>query len=128
MIKVLLLITGGAIGTVFRYQLSHWLQQTVSSSFPYGILGVNVLGSFVIGLCWSLSDALNHSSNVRLFLFTGLLGGFTTFSSFVLDAMVFLKAGEYKMAFSYVLASNLLGLFAVFLGYLLGKYASAFIK
>ncbi len=125
---MLLLIAGGALGTVFRYQLSNWIQHTVLSVFPYGILVVNIVGSFVIGLCWSLIDTFNFSSNFKLFLFTGLIGGFTTFSSFVLDAMLLLKAGEYKIAFSYILASNILGLSAVFLGYLLGKYASALIK
>ncbi|WP_085535169.1 fluoride efflux transporter CrcB [Massilibacteroides vaginae] len=128
MVKVLLLIAGGALGTVFRYQLSNWIQHTVLSAFPYGILAVNIAGSFVIGFCWSLSDAFGFSSNFKLFLFTGLLGGFTTFSSFTLDAMLLLKAGEYKIALSYILASNILGLSAVFLGYLLGKYASALIK
>lgn len=119
---------GGALGTVFRYQLSSWVQQTFLSTFPYGILFVNLLGSFVIGLCWSLSEALNFSPNFKLFLFTGLIGGFTTFSSFMLDAMLLLKAGEYKIAFSYIIVSNILGLSAVFLGYLLGKYAFALIK
>lgn len=128
MVKILFLIAGGALGTVFRYQLSNWIQHTVLSVFPYGILAVNIVGSFIIGLCWSLSDTLNFSPNFKLFLFTGLIGGFTTFSSFVLDAMLLLKAGEYKIAFSYILASNILGLSAVFLGYLLGKYASALIK
>lgn len=119
---------GGALGTVFRFQLSSWIQQTVLSTFPYGILCVNILGSFVIGLCWSLSDILNFSPNFKLFLFTGLIGGFTTFSSFVLDAMLLLKAGEYKIAFSYILASNIFGLSAVFLGYLLGRYTLTLIK
>lgn len=128
MVKILLLISGGALGTVFRYQLSTWAQHAVLSAFPYGILLVNVLGSFLIGLCWSLSDLFGFSSNFKLFLFTGLFGGFTTFSSFTLDSMELFKAGEYKIAFAYILASNILGLSAVFLGYLLGKYASALIK
>ena len=126
MVKIILLIIGGSLGTIFRYQLSNWIQHTVLSSFPYGILTVNVLGSFLIGLCWSFSDT--YSSNFKLFLFTGLFGGFTTFSSFTLDTMLLLKAGEYKIAFAYILASNILGLSAVFLGYLLGKYASTLIK
>lgn len=126
MVKIILLIIGGSLGTIFRYQLSNWIQNTVLSAFPYGVLAVNVLGSFLIGLCWSLSDT--YSSNFKLFLFTGLFGGFTTFSSFTLDTMLLLKSGEYKIAFVYIFASNILGLSAVFLGYLFGKYASTLIK
>lgn len=121
-------MAGGALGTVMRYQLSTWLQNTMLSVFPYGILAVNVLGSFLIGLCWSLSDTVNYSSNFKLFLFTGLFGGFTTFSSFTLDTLILLKDGDYKTAFSYILVSNLAGFTAVFLGYLLGKYVSSLIR
>lgn len=124
----MLLIAGGALGTVWRYQLSTWIQHTVLSAFPYGILVVNVLGSLLIGLCWSLSDLFDYSPNFKLFLFTGIFGGFTTFSSFTLDTMLLMKAGEYKIAFAYILASNIFGLSAVFLGYLLGKYITALIK
>lgn len=128
MIKVLLLATGGAIGTILRFLLSNWIQETAWSIFPYGTLGVNVLGSFFIGFCWSLSESIYFSTNFRLFLFVGLFGGFTTFSSFSLESLTLLKSGAYKMAFIYILVSNLLGISAVFLGYLFGKYASAFIK
>jgi CrcB protein len=128
MVKILLLITGGALGTFFRYQLSLWIQQSVLSSFPYGILSVNVLGSFLIGFFWSLFDAFNFPPYLNLFLFTGFLGGFTTFSSFTLDSALLLKTGQYKMAIAYILASNLFGLFAVFFGYLIGKYLAVLIK
>lgn len=121
-------MAGGALGTVLRYQLSTWVQNTVLSVFPYGILAVNVLGSFLIGLCWSLSDTLSYSSNFKLFLFTGLFGGFTTFSAFTLDTLLLLKNGDYKTAFAYVLASNVVGIAAVFFGYLSGKYLSALIR
>ena len=56
MIKVLLLITGGAIGTVFRYGVSTWVQRSMLHSFPFGILSVNVIGSFLIGFCWSIAE------------------------------------------------------------------------
>ena len=126
--KVLLLIAGGAIGTVLRYGVSSWVQRSMLYSFPFGILSVNVLGSFLIGVCWSLAEALNVSSHFRIFLFTGLFGGFTTFSSFALDTMMLLKTGEYKLAFLNILASNILGLIAVFLGLLLGKNIMSLVK
>ena len=128
MIKVLLLLAGGAIGTVLRFGVSTWVQRTLLYSFPFGILSVNLIGSFLIGFCWSIAEYTNFSANVRVFLFTGLFGGFTTFSSFALDTMSLMKTGEYKLAFLNILASNLLGLIAVFLGLLLGKNIMTLIK
>lgn len=118
--KVLLLILGGAIGTGLRFGVSNWVQKTMFFSFPFGILSVNVLGSFLIGFCWSLAEAFHFSILTRAFLFTGLFGGFTTFSSFALDSAMLMKTGEYKLAFLNILASNVLGLIAVFLGMILG--------
>lgn len=128
MIKVLLLITGGAIGTLLRFGVSKWIQPSVLHSFSVGILSVNVIGSFLIGFSWSLAEHLNFSVNTRIFLFTGLFGGFTTFSSFTLDTMLLMKTGEYKLAFLNILASNILGLIAVFLGLLAGKSSMNLIK
>lgn len=67
MIKVLLLITGGAIGTVFRYGVSTWVQRSMLHSFPFGILSVNVIGSFLIGFCWSIAETCNLSAGARVF-------------------------------------------------------------
>ena len=128
MVKVLLLITGGAIGTLFRYGVSMWVQRTMLHSFPFGILSVNVAGSFLIGFCWSIAETCNLSASIRIFLFTGLFGGFTTFSSFALDTVSLMKNGDYKLALLNIFASNLLGLLAVFLGLLLGKNAMTLIK
>lgn len=128
MIKVLILITGGAIGTVLRYGVSTWVQRSLQYSFPFGILSVNVIGSFLIGFCWSLAESYNFSVNTRAFLFTGLFGGFTTFSSFTLDTMSLMKIGDYKLAFINILASNVLGFIAVFLGLQVGKNVLSFVK
>lgn len=128
MVKVLLLITGGAIGTLFRYGVSTWVQRTMLHSFPFGILSVNVAGSFLIGFCWSIAEYCNLPANARVFLFTGLFGGFTTFSSFALDTVSLMRNGDYKLALLNIFASNLLGLLAVFLGLLLGKNAMTLIK
>lgn len=126
--KVLLLIMGGALGTGLRFGLSSWVQKSMLFSFPFGILSVNVLGSFFIGLCWSLAEAFHFSILTRAFIFTGLFGGFTTFSSFALDSMVLIKTGAYKLAFLNIFISNLLGLVAVFCGILLGEKVVALIK
>lgn len=121
MIKVLLLIIGGAIGSGCRYGLTTLVRKTMLYSFPFGILSVNVAGSFFIGLCWSLAELFHSSAYTRAFLFTGFFGGFTTFSSFALDTAVLIKNGEYKIALLNIVVSNLLGLIAVFLGMMLGK-------
>lgn len=121
MVKLLFLLLGGAIGTVCRYGLITGIERSVVHSFPLGILSVNVLGSFLIGVLWSFAEAFHFPVNIRIFLFTGLLGGFTTFSSFALDTMVLMKAGEYKFAFLNMLANNLFGFTAVFLGFILAK-------
>lgn len=126
--QVLLLLSGGAIGTAFRYGVSTWIHRFVEQPFPYGILSVNVLGSLFIGFCWSLSEVFSFSHNTRLFLFTGFFGGFTTFSSFTLDTMNLMKAGDYKLAIINILASNILGIIAVFIGYFLGKQAAGIIR
>lgn len=128
MIKVLLLITGGAIGTLFRFGVSTWIQRSMLHSFPFGILSVNAIGSFLIGFCWSIAETCNLSASVRVFLFTGLFGGFTTFSSYALDTVTLMKTGEYKLAIWNLLASNIIGLLAVFLGLLLGKNVMSLIK
>ena len=97
-------------------------------SFPFGILSVNVIGSFCIGFCWSMAEAFHFSTPMRAFLFTGFFGGFTTFSSFTLDTMVLLRSGEYKMAILNIIASNGLGLIAALLGSLLGKNLATTLK
>lgn len=121
MIKVICLITGGALGSLLRFIVSTRVQHLMLHSFPWGILCVNVLGSFLIGFCWSLAETFNFSATVRAFLFVGLFGGFTTFSSFSLDTMTLLKTEEFKLAIINILANNILGLIAVYLGLTLGK-------
>ncbi len=89
--------------------------------FPWGTLAVNLTGSFAIGLLWGVFEVENMSSNARHFIFVGLLGGFTTFSTFALESFSLFRDGEVKLALSNLLISNIVGLALVFAGFLLAK-------
>jgi len=116
MLKNFLLVgLGGAIGSMLRYAIS--LLVTVKQ-FPYGTFIVNIAGSFIIGavLALSLKNEL-FSNNWKIFLATGICGGFTTFSAFAAENMALLQSGKYGIALMYILASLLLGIAAVVLGF-----------
>jgi CrcB protein len=116
MLKNLLLVgLGGSIGSIARYAVSLLIR---SKSFPYATLSVNVIGSFIIGVVFAMSiKEAGLSNNWRLFLATGICGGFTTFSAFSLENMELLQNGKIGMALSYIIFSILLGIIATFLGY-----------
>ncbi len=107
---------GSFIGGVLRYLMSLTIQSKVLSTFPFGTLTVNILGSFIIGIIFGLSEKFNLAPEWRLFLATGICGGFTTFSSFSLETMTMLQEGQYLYGGSYITFSILFGLLAVFLG------------
>ena len=121
MIKTLFLIgTGGFIGSVFRYLTSVYVNKLLDSSFPYGTLTVNVVGSFVIGLIFGLSDRFNwFTPEWRYFLATGICGGFTTFSSFSFETINLLREGDWFLGISNISLSLVLCLVATFFGGLL---------
>lgn len=116
---LILVAFGGALGSVARWALSGWvLQQTPGWRFPAGTFLVNLTGCLVIGVLGGLAIKQGwFSSDVRLFLFTGICGGFTTFSAFGLETFYLIRRNEPLMAGGYVTASVLLGLAAVWLGY-----------
>ena len=122
MTKILLLAAGGAVGTLLRYSLSGLTYKLFNGVFPWGTLFVNLAGSFVIGLLWGFFDIENLSSNIRNFIFIGVLGGFTTFSTFALENFSMFRDGQIKLALSNILASNIIGIALVFAGFLLSKY------
>lgn len=116
--SVLFVALGGAFGSVFRYLVSTWTQ-TISKSidFPYGTLTVNLIGCFVIGFLAQLAEARGvFTSESRAFIFVGILGGFTTFSSFGNDTINLLRDGEAMNALANVGANVILGLILVWLG------------
>lgn len=119
--KIILLSAGGMAGTLARYGLSGLTHRLYGGFFPLGTLVVNLAGAFCIGLVWSLTEDVPLSPSVRSLVFIGLLGGFTTFSSFMLESLHLLRDGEIGWAVLNLVAQNVLGLVAVFGGFLLGQ-------
>jgi fluoride exporter len=116
--KVFLVGAGGFIGSVLRYLASGWVQNWLqTASFPFGTLAVNVLGCLVIGFLSQLADARGvFTPETRLLVFTGVLGGFTTFSTFSNETFNLLRANQLFPALTNLTAHILLGLGAVWLG------------
>ena len=116
--NILLVALGGAFGSVSRYLLGTWVQSVSKSiDFPYGTLTVNLIGCFVIGFLSQLAEARGvFTSETRAFVFIGILGGFTTFSSFGNDTINLLRDGETFNALANVGANVILGLALVWLG------------
>ena len=116
--KVLLVLLGGALGTGCRYWLSTFVYSVIEKpSFPYANLIINVSGSFIIGVLAELFETrLLVSPTVRAALLTGVLGGYTTFSSFSFETFSLLRNGEMWLAFVNAFGSVLLGLVAVWMG------------
>jgi CrcB protein len=115
---LLLVALGGAIGSVARFKLSGLvLHHTIDWRFPAGTFAVNVIGCLVAGLLAGLAEKYHYfTPDVRLLLFTGLLGGFTTFSAFGLETMLLLKRGEVMVASANVVLSVVAGLVALWIG------------
>lgn len=115
---ILLVGIGGMIGSVARYKAGGWvLHLTSLEKFPYSTFAVNIAGCLAAGVLAGLVEKYEwFSADTRIFLFTGLLGGFTTFSAFGLDALYLLRRGEMLTAISYASLSVVLGLAAAWVG------------
>lgn len=115
----MLVALGGALGSVARFKLGEFLLLSYPGwKFPLGTFVVNLLGCLTIGVLASLSERIDVlSQESRLFLFTGILGGFTTFSAFGLETFGLLRRGEVLVALSYVGLSAVIGILAVYVGF-----------
>jgi CrcB protein len=114
---VLWVALGGALGAAARYEVNVWSARLLGSTFPWHTFIVNVLGCFAMGaLVELMALRLNVSNEVRAFLTTGILGGFTTFSAFSLDFAVLVERKAHFVALGYAAGSVLLSLIAVFAG------------
>lgn len=121
MTKLLLVLAGGALGSLARYAASGLTYKYFSGAFPLGTLAVNLAGSFLIGLLWGLWETSNISTSMKTFVFIGILGGFTTFSAYSMETLGLFRGGEIKLALVNIFANNILGLLLVFAGFLAGQ-------
>ena len=119
---VLLVALGGAIGSVLRYETGALvLRQVGTAQFPWGTFTVNVLGCAIAGALAGLGERHGFlTAEMRLLLFTGFLGGFTTFSAFGVETIALVERGAWTIAATYVLSSVVCGLVALWIALKLG--------
>lgn len=119
---ILLVGAGGFVGSVARFLSQQFVARHYPSSFPWGTFAVNVVGCFLIGLIYAISEKGSvMSPEWRLLLATGFCGGFTTFSSFAYENIVLMRDGELLFTFLYVAGSIVIGFAAAYLGVLIVK-------
>lgn len=119
---ILYIAIGGAVGSVLRYLVSIGIHTLLGRSFPYGTLTVNVVGSFAMGILYIiLIERLSDSVELRAVILIGLLGAFTTFSTFSIETFNLLESGEHLKAVLNVLLSVVICLLATWAGILIGR-------
>lgn len=121
--KIALVAAGGAIGSSLRFLVGHWTLRAFGTGFPWGTLAVNVAGSFAMGVIAVVLLERFPGSFARWspFIMTGILGGFTTFSAFSLDALLLIERGKLGVAMIYIAASVILSLGGLWAGFTLTR-------
>ena len=117
MITIIAIALGGAIGALFRYLLGNQISLVLGTNFPFSILKINIIGSFFMGMAIESFNLFSISNEpLQKFLTVGILGAFTTFSTFSLDALDLIMKNRISDAFLYIFASVLLAIGFLFLG------------
>jgi len=120
--EIILVFLGGGIGSALRYLISKSFTGWINNPFPYSTFLVNIIGCFLIGIFLTLPERFDwFTIEYRLFLATGICGGFTTFSTFSYENFALIKEGDYMYFVSYTILSFAIGLAATFLGMYLVK-------
>lgn len=122
MLKIIFIAAGGAVGSILRYWMSGLSFRCFPAVFPYGTMIVNLTGSFVIGFLWGISETMLIAQHIRLMIFIGVLGSFTTFSTFSLENFNLFRDGEYFYFILNIILSVVFGIVLVFAGYFLARY------
>jgi len=121
MFNLLLVVVGGGIGAGIRHLTNMGALRLAGPNFPWGTMAINIVGSFAMGLFIAVLARRGGSNELRLFVATGILGGFTTFSAFSLDFATLWERGATLPAFGYALASVIGAIIALFLGLWLAR-------
>lgn len=115
--NILLVGVGGGLGSIGRYLIQRWQYAVYPHHFPWGTFSVNIFGCFLIGLIWGLSfRSFDDNEHWKLFLMSGICGGFTTFSAFTLESIGLLREQRTGLFFAYAAGSIILGLLATYAG------------
>ncbi len=125
---VLWVIFGGGLGAGLRYIVSGKFYGLLGPNFPWGTLAVNIIGSFLIGVLSEFFSYLSVGSEVRMFVLVGLLGGFTTFSSFSLETINLFRDGEFLLAWCNITANNFLSILSCGIGFVGSSYVFELIR
>jgi len=113
---------GGVIGCWARYAMTVWLQSAYGRDFPYATLAINVIGSFLMGFLFVLTlERTTLAPYLRVGILTGVLGGFTTFSTYAMETLMLAEGGEPGKGLLYVVLSNLIGIGAAVVGAALAR-------
>ena len=119
--QLLIVFLGGGLGSCSRYLISKFMSDRLRESFPFGTFTVNILGCFLIGIILEIVVKYNLHPLYALLLATGFCGGFTTFSTFALENVLYVRETNYIAAFSYTFISIIWGFSATFLGFFITK-------
>ena len=121
MTNLIFIAIGGAAGAVLRYSVSGFVHGYANGLFPWGTLVVNLSGCLVIGILWQMFENLSFSPHTRSFMFIGVLGAYTTFSTYGLETFNLMREREIGYVLLNFLGSNILGIGMVFLGFIAAR-------
>jgi CrcB protein len=128
MLRLFFCAVGGMFGALLRYKIIDWAYHHSVFEFPWGTLGINLAGSFMIGFLWGVFEGIAIPSDYKVFVLVGFLGSFTTFSTLAFENFQLFRHGEILSAVFYLLSSNVIGITLVFVGYLLSQYTVSILR
>ena len=121
MTKLLAVAGGGMIGSTVRYLSYRMIGKVFSGPVAISTLAVNLVGCLLVGFLWGIFEEVNIAVTWRTFIFIGLFGGFTTFSTFGIEVLSMIRAGDFKFAIITILLTNIVGLSLVFVGFIASR-------
>ena len=120
--KLIWIAFAGALGSLARYGVATYVQRRADTTFPWGVMAANMIGSFLFGLLWAYSEEREWvNENMRVAAFAGFLGAFTTFSTFAFDNAQFARASNWQFFITNIVLANAAGIALAFAGFRAGK-------